>query len=194
MKAKEFISNPWFIAIASICSIFSVIEGVIIYRLQWAKPSIVASMNSVATPVVKTGTASKLAISYEGKPITSDITAVQIAIWNAGKKAVRPEQILNPITISVEGKHRILEAQIQRSTREVCKPTLQTDLLSDGKLGINWRILEPKDGLLVQVIYEGPEKTPLTIQTVIEEQGKLIAQSQLVLRAQSPLLCQGFFR
>jgi hypothetical protein len=52
--------------------------------------------------IVKAGQTSKLLVSYEGQPISTDVVASQIVLWNAGKLPIKPEHIREPIVIRTD--------------------------------------------------------------------------------------------
>jgi len=40
------------------------------------------------TVIVKMGTASRLAVSFDGKPLDKDVSSVLVGVWNAGKESI----------------------------------------------------------------------------------------------------------
>jgi hypothetical protein len=110
--------------------------------------------------VVRAGEASDLSISHNGKKISGNVAAAQMAIWNAGKRPIRENDILSPIVISTGGGQPVLEARIRKTTRPIINFTLDTTRADEGKLQINWRILEKDDGAVIQLIYVGTKRSP----------------------------------
>jgi hypothetical protein len=68
--------------------------------------------------IVKSGQISKLMVTYEGKPISTDVIAAQIVLWNAGKLPIKPEHIRDPIVVRTDPPRPILEPTIRTSTPE----------------------------------------------------------------------------
>jgi hypothetical protein len=58
----------------------------------------------VKAVVVKAGQASKLTVNYDNKPVTADITSLQIAIWNRGRLPIKRENILDSIVVCTDEK------------------------------------------------------------------------------------------
>ena len=110
--------------------------------------------------MVRAGEASDLSISHNGKKISGNVSAAQMAIWNAGKRPIRENDILSPIVISTGGGQPVLEARIRKTTRPIINFTLDTTRADEGKLQINWRILEKDDGAVIQLIYVGTKRSP----------------------------------
>src|ERR1035437_2143220 len=54
-------------------------------------------VNPTRTIVVKSGQSSDLNVLYKGQPVSSDVTAIQVVIWNNGNESIRPENLLTPI-------------------------------------------------------------------------------------------------
>jgi len=132
---------------------------------------LVYAINPVRTAVVTAGQASGLAVLHEGEPLGSvDVTAVQVAIWNAGKQSIRHENILEDVVIVTNPPVQILEASIRHHSREVTGFTLieTPGILTSGRLPVSWRILEKDDGASIQLIYVGTEEVTFHVEGVIE--------------------------
>jgi hypothetical protein len=113
--------------------------------------------------VVKAGQASALSVSFKGNQISSDVTALQIAVWNAGKAPIVREEVLTPVEIVMEPSLPILEATLRKVSRGITQISLDESGLATGKLRLNWRILEQNDGCVVQLIYAGPSDAPVSV-------------------------------
>jgi hypothetical protein len=98
------------------------------------------------TTIIKSEQASLLDVYYKNEKINTDVTAVQIAIWNSGKHEIISEDILEPVTIYTEPNVPILEATIRKVSRELIDLSIDTSILKQGSLLINWKILERNDG------------------------------------------------
>ena len=72
--------------------------------------------------MVRAGEASDLSISHNGKKISGNVSAAQMAIWNAGKRPIRENDILSPIVISTGGGQPVLERHCGRSAHGSGKP------------------------------------------------------------------------
>jgi hypothetical protein len=127
-------------------------------------------VNPVRTTVVKAGQASRLKVSLEARELTNDITALQVAFWNAGKRPIRRGEILEPIVLSTGSGHPILEGTLRKSSRQVTQIALGAARVTNGDLGVSWDILESADGGVLQLIYEGDTSVPLQIRGIVEGQ------------------------
>jgi len=163
---KEFLSNPWIGGIGTVVGIVSLF----LYFSGKQSRHLEFNLNPAKAIVVKAGQASKLAVSYGGSPINSDITAAQIALWNQGNLSIKPDNILQPIAIVVDGA-QILEATIRKNSRSVTALKLDSSEVQKGRLGVSWQILEHGDGALIQVIYTGTPEANVRVEGVIEGQG-----------------------
>lgn len=131
-------------------------------------------LHPARTAIVKTGQISALKILYRNQEIKTDVTAVQIAIWNRGKEAIKAEHVLTPIEIATKPGVPILETRILRASREhVSRFTVDVSRQSEGIVPVSWRILELDDGAVVQLTYAGSADTEIVITGVIEGQRKI---------------------
>jgi hypothetical protein len=101
-------------------------------------------------------------VIYGGHEILSDITAAQIALWNAGKRPIRAEDVLTPITIRTDNSIPILEASVRKTSRDLINLAVDQSDISAGSLRITWKILEQNDGGIIQIIYAGPAETRIS--------------------------------
>ena len=85
--------------------------------------------------------------------------AVQVAVWNNGNESVRPEHVLDTLSLSLDPATEILEARILKVVRDVSKFAVEREGWDRGVVPLSWKILEMGDGAIVQLIYVG-EKTP----------------------------------
>ena len=121
--------------------------------------------------IVKSGQASGIRVLHENVEVRTDVTALRISIWNAGKESIKPEHLLHPVLIDTKDKVPILEASVQRVGRPVSDIQLDRSEISKGRLGVSWRILENLDGAAIQLIIAGAESTEIVVTGTIEGQG-----------------------
>jgi hypothetical protein len=132
-------------------------------------------VSPVRTAVVRVGQTSALRVLYNGVETGPNVTAAQIAIWNAGKAPIRMENILDDLTLRLEPGYRILEATVRKVTRPVVAFKLLPADQDSRRLRLQWRILEPGDGAVIQVIYDGPASTAsFILHGTIEGQSDLV--------------------
>ena len=139
---------------------------------------VVYTVNPVRTQVVSAGQATGLEILHNGRKIGDvNVTAVQVAVWNAGYGSVRSEEILKPVVVCTEPWVEILEVSIAKCWRESEVTGFRVvDLAEEmkvGKVPIEWRILERGDGASIQLVYVGSEEVGFRVDGVIEGRGEM---------------------
>ncbi|MBA7503415.1 hypothetical protein ES706_02024 [subsurface metagenome] len=137
---------------------------------------LVYSVNSVRTRVVISGQTKDLDVFYDGSSLGDvDITAVQLAFWNAGNESIRKPNILEEVVVKTEPPVRILEASIRAQSRNIVGLSL-LDSPNSRKIGqvpISWDILERNDGASIQLLYLGEPEVDVSVQGVIEGQREI---------------------
>jgi hypothetical protein len=134
---------------------------------------VVYMLEPVRTHLVQAGRPTELRVEFRGQPITSDVVAVQVSVWNQGRASVRPEHLLSRLEIHLDPPVPILEVSVTKRTRDVTEfvvaPT--AELLQRGRVALSARILEHNDGGVVQLIYAGSPDVAAEVVGVIEGQG-----------------------
>lgn len=164
-------ASPWFGVAGMLVSVVSVVLAVVFYLALQKERELVYAANPIRTTVVAAGQSSDLEILHGGKQIAGvDITAAQVAIWNAGKQSVRRDNVLEDVVIFTEPSVQILEASIRVRSRDVTGFTLRDTVQSrqEGKVPLSWHILEENDGGSVQLIYAGPQEINIGVRGTIE--------------------------
>lgn len=136
-------------------------------------PELTYSIKPVRGVVVRSDITSKIEIYYEKKKIETDITAVQVVLWNAGKRTIRKDDVMNPIIINTENNTPIIEAKIKSVTREVTGLGINTEEIKLGRVSVDWDILEQADGATIQIIYEGKTDLGISVSGIIEGQRQI---------------------
>ena len=174
MKIKDFLSNPWVGGIGTVVGIISVLLTLYLYFASKQSRNLVVNLSPVDVLIVKVkdGQASKVAVSYDGTLVTSDVTAVEIELWNGGNVPIKKENVLEPINIIFDGAV-ILEANVRGVSRKVIQLTIDDSGRQAGKVGLNWTIMEHDDGAVLQVIYAGKPSVLPRIEGTIEGQHKV---------------------
>jgi hypothetical protein len=117
--------------------------------------------------VVKSGTAAPISVNFNGKAVTTDITAAQIAIWNAGRMPIKRADVLQRVLITLPAAVPILEASIRKVSRNVTNITLDETVPARDQVCVQFDILEQNDGCTIQLIYGGSPDVPITVSSVI---------------------------
>jgi len=163
--------SPYSSAISTILGIIGILLGVYFYLESRERPELTYSVSPVRTAVVNKGQISKLKVLFNGVETTADISAAQVAIWNDGKRPIRPENVRKAVTIKLQGNTPILEATIKKTNREVVQFVVDQSKLQVGEIGVSWNMLERNDGAVLQVIYAGSPGLGLSCEGIIESQG-----------------------
>lgn len=107
---------------------------------------------SPRTIIVDKSKSARLDVGYEGKPLDTNVSSVQITMWNAGNAAI--ERPLEAVTVEIPDS-RILEARVVSQSRRLIGFTLAERDAAHGKVKVSFAILEKGDGANVQIIYTG---------------------------------------
>lgn len=140
-----FFARPIVGIVGSVASIVGFVLSIYFFMASKETPELTYFVHPVKAAVVRIGQTSRLSVQFDGQNLTGDITATQIAFWNAGGLAIRGGDLLKPLVIRTVNKAKILEAYLQKSSREVVGLVLDSSRLSSGEVEIKWNILEQND-------------------------------------------------
>ena len=131
------------------------------------------SVNPVRTKVVTSGQATDLKVSYRDEPLgDTDVTAVQLAIWNAGYESIKKGHIRKEIVVTTKPQVRILEASVRTGSPDTGFNLLDsTDSKVQGRVPVSWEILERNEGASIQLLYLGTSEVDILVEGLIEGQG-----------------------
>jgi hypothetical protein len=104
-------------------------------------------------------------------PIQGDVTAVRISFWNDGKQSIKPDNILQGLTLTLNDVNgEILDYKVLKVSRpDVVKIVLKASDKNPARdLMLEFNILEKDDGFTCQIIYEGDPSAALTVFGVVE--------------------------
>src|ERR1017187_10449894 len=147
--------------IGTLASIVGVVLAVVFYLAAIKTRELSLYINPSKTTIVKSGQTSDLHVLYKGTDVPTDVTALQVELWNAGKESIRPEQVLVPIILETTPRVPILEARIRHISRPLTQVVLDHSHIVDGKVTVSWNILEYNDGAVIQFILAGPADTSI---------------------------------
>lgn len=170
----RFFGRPGVGIAGSIASILGIGLSVYFFLASRERSELTYFVHPVKAAVVRTGQSSRLSVQFDAQALTCDVTATQIAFWNAGRRSIRVASILNPLVIRTGNKAKILEARLQKTSRDVVGLTLDSSRLSSGEVEIRWNILEQNDGGVLQIVYAGDERVEIQAQAVLEGQPEIV--------------------
>ncbi|MCW5980022.1 MAG: hypothetical protein KIT09_18210 [Bryobacteraceae bacterium] len=157
-------------AVASLFSLPIEVLGIILFWISQKERKLTFQVHPEITTIVKADQASNLRVFHDNVEVKSDVTAVRLSLWNAGKLAIRPEHVLEPVVISLPPPGRILEAKIVRVSRRVCSIEIDQSGFRQGKVGVDWKILEHEDGFALQIIASSNLNQSIEISGSVEGQ------------------------
>ena len=172
----RFITRPVIVSLAFALAVISAFVTIYSFIAGGTHRDLTYFVHPGKTGVVRTGQSSRINILLDGRPITEDVTAARIAIWNNGEESIREHHLLGShyLLIKTGEDNPIIDANISKVSRdEIVKLTLDYSEVDAGQLGVKWEILEKDDMAILQLIYFGDEKTPITASAIVEQQGEI---------------------
>lgn len=158
-----------------------ILAGIVVswyfYHLAKRERQPVFLVDAVRTEIVNTGRIAEAPIRVlrrdNGREITSNVTVFRFYLWNAGKEAIKRENILEGIRLVLENagaNAEILEPRILKRSREnIIEFSLERNVENPKTmLDVDFRILEQRDGVTGQIMYIGDPKATLKIVGAIE--------------------------
>lgn len=175
---ERMAKHPLILLAGLVVAVIALVVMVVLFFWSQTERELVYAVNPVKTRVVTMGQSTELEIRYEGVELGDvDITAAQIAIWNAGEESIRRENILKEVVICTDPAVEILEVSIVKHSREfeVTELTVldQPELIKTGRVSISWSILEKNDGASIQLIYLGSPDVDIMVEGLIESSGSI---------------------
>jgi hypothetical protein len=191
--------------IGTVVSIISIVLAVYFYRASKIRPLLTFGVHPLKTELQRPDYDTELGFIYKGKPVDSkSITSVQVSIWNAGTRSIRESDILDPICVAMPDGSVILSVQLKKTSRPICGFERLDDKedYKSGKCRLKWRILEPGDGAVLQIIYAGGARRDPMLEGAVEGQsdgivveeynlnfdGKTVSHSNIPMTRIGPIL------
>ena len=149
--------HPRLILAGFIVTLLALIVMVVLFFVGQKERDFVYAVNPVQTKIVTQGQARELEVLHKGKELGDvDITAIQVAVWNAGDESIRATNVLKEVVIWTHDGAPILEATIANQSRDVDVTGLRIvddpEEQSKGRVRVRWDILEKNDGASFQLI------------------------------------------
>jgi len=176
-KITKLFSTPLCNVISILIAIISIILAIYFYETGKEKRELMFYCNPIKTTLIKGGQISSLEVYVNNEKITQDITAVQIAIWNNGKRPIERSDILKDVIVYSDPKVPFISAEIYKTSRDVIGVKINKAHLAEGYIPISWKILEQNDGGIIQIIYKGGPDIKILMKGTIIGQKEITAQS-----------------
>jgi hypothetical protein len=168
--ATMLATHPYQVLLCAFLTVASTVFGVWSYFASIKAPDLCFYAHPVRSTIVKAG-ATGLTVNYLGRQIKGDLCVAQFAIWNAGNEAIHfPSDKLKDIAIVAKSGAQILQAELRESTIPEIGMKLNTQDMQNGKVGVDWRVLEHNDGGVIQIVYEGSQDAIFQADGMIEGQ------------------------
>src|ERR1017187_4110943 len=178
-----FAAHPIVGFVGTLASVLGVVLAVAFYLAAIRTRELSLYVNPSRATIVKSGQSSDLHVLYRGKDVSTDVTALQVELWNAGKESIRPEHVLSPITLETSPKVPILEARIRHVSRPFTQIVVDQTQIADGKVTVSWKILEHNDAAVIQFILAGPTETSIRPSGSLEGQPTLSVHQSAIQRS-----------
>jgi hypothetical protein len=185
-KAAEWIArNPYMVlglavigVLGGMASIFALPYAAFPWRFG-PRHDLSYCIAPIRTPIVQISKPSDVSISYKGVPVTGNVTAALVAIWNDGREPIRREEFLTPITLRLPDNVRILELSALKVSRSIVGFSMVHSNAPASSATLDWKILEHNDGVLLQIVYSGNTDTRISLDGTIVGQNAIHFQSVL---------------
>jgi hypothetical protein len=167
--------NPKIGLLGTIASVIGILFTIVQFVLDENDREIVYTV-AAPTTIVRSGRLSDLRLNFHGSEITSDVSSVQVAIWNTGRASVKRENVLSDqhrLTISFDSPTVVLDV-FAKPTRDIVELEVDKTNTARGQIFCSWNILEQEDGLLLEILYVGSPsiKVPDSIRVAGVIEGK----------------------
>ena len=170
---KRIFSNPYMNLLSIVIGLIGIILAVYFYSQSKESRDLVYSINPSKALVVDSKKASNIQVLFNNKIISSDIVAVQVAVWNHGKKSIKKGDSLQAIKITTNDSLKILETSIREISRKVTNFSIAKDSLDNRSILLDWDILENNDGAIIQILFSGKLDSRFFINGAFEGQSKI---------------------
>lgn len=163
----------WFGIVGAVIGIISFAVSVYFYQASQIKPQLTFGVHPLKTELQRPDFDKELGFIYKGKPLDSEsITSVQVSIWNAGTRSIRDSDVLDPFRLVMPDGSAILSVRAKKTSRPICgfESLGNQEDYKSGICRLKWRILEPGDGAVVQIIYAGSARRDPTLEGTVEGQ------------------------
>lgn len=163
----------WFGWIGILIGILGIAVGLFFGLRARKRRELVYSINPVYTRIVRSKEATALKVSYRDEPLGDvDVTALQLAIWNAGNMSIKPDHIRKKIVVAIKPQVRVLEASVRNATPHTGFKLRDTaESRATGRIPVSWKIFERNEGASIQLLYLGTSKVDIFLEGLIEGQG-----------------------
>jgi hypothetical protein len=113
-------------------------------------------------------TAPGLQVLHNGVPLDAkNVTCATLYFWNSGRAPIHQSDVLIPYSINIDKSATLLECLTISVTRDVCGFIISPETTGN-QVSLNFNIIEPQDGIQVQLIYAGEPNATITVSGTCE--------------------------
>jgi hypothetical protein len=161
-------ADRWVALISLVITVGAVVFSIWAYR-RGEKYRVPTGVTAPSPEVLIKPVISRLAgfsVTYKGQPVGNNgVTALFIYFWNDGQLPILQSDVIAPYTIVFPKEARILDLNVTKSTRPILG--IEAQVISDGEtdsVALKFAVLEPGDGLKLQIIFDGPADSQVTFE------------------------------
>jgi hypothetical protein len=183
-RPTEWRGWKWLGIVGSIASIIAIPASIFFWLDGRSLPDLSYFVYPERIELVNELPGESFKVFFKDRQLNPPVTVALVELWNAGRKPIRKEDILDSIQVSLDPPAEILTTEIVRRANE--RPIeLQLDrtLLSSGKVPISWKILEKGDGAVLQLTYAGGPATKISVSGVVVGQDRIRASGSAAIQA-----------
>jgi hypothetical protein len=107
-------------------------------------------------------------LDSSGLAIDQNIFVANVTVWNSGDLDLGIEKMRRPITVSVSGKPRLLDAEITYTTRDnLSEFHVQNAPTDDGFAQVSWKYFDAGDGFRLRLIYSSTKQEEIIVDAIV---------------------------
>lgn len=146
----------WVSISSAVISIVALPLSIYFFLASRSAPELTYAINPGRSVIASTSDSLPLTVQYRGEAIRGSVVVARIALWNAGTAPVHREDILSrDITIHLAPDARILQLTVDSVSTQFSELSATMNDSTRNSAAVRWRVLEPGDGALLQLVYEG---------------------------------------
>jgi hypothetical protein len=107
-------------------------------------------------------------IDSAGQRVMENVYATNVTVWNSGDLPIDAQNIRIPLTISLAGQARLIDAKLEHATSEnISEFHIDGDPKKGSDIQVSWRYFDPREGFGVRLIYAASTMAPVKFNGVI---------------------------
>lgn len=167
MAITEIASSPVIPVISLVVAVISLVVAFVFYRRSRRDKQPCYAIYRQAVIENRKSILPGLSVLYNDEK-QQFITVANIAFWNAGNETIRAADIAtaDPLRITVPDDVRVLSAELRKYSDDanqcgIADPEVTKDGSTD--IRITFDFLDKENGMLVQIVHNGEEKTLISV-------------------------------